>query len=193
MQIFNQKNLSLSASILVLLVFFASAVYASTTINSTGVLFDGATSGTVTMQPATAAGTWTMTLPTTDGDADQVLTTDGAGVTSWEDAGGSSYLVYTARINQNGANPPTVTVLQNTLSGTPVWTRTGTGRLRATLTGVFLTDKIALFSQADWENDNTLWVSMGRYNDDVVLMSLYDYNTQFTDYGIVYVEIRVYP
>ena len=43
----------------------------------------GNTSGNVTLQPAAAAGTWTLTLPTTDGNANDVLTTDGAGVTSW--------------------------------------------------------------------------------------------------------------
>lgn len=43
----------------------------------------GNTSGAVTIQPAAAAGTWTMTLPTNDGDANQVLTTNGSGVTSW--------------------------------------------------------------------------------------------------------------
>lgn len=44
---------------------------------------NGTTSGTVTVKPADAAGTWTLTLPTNDGDADQVLKTNGSGVTSW--------------------------------------------------------------------------------------------------------------
>jgi len=43
----------------------------------------GNTSGTVTIQPAAAAGTWTMTLPTTDGNSGEYLQTDGNGVTSW--------------------------------------------------------------------------------------------------------------
>ena len=47
------------------------------------VKFDGATSGTVTVKAAAVAGTWDLTLPTTDGDAGQVLTTNGSGVTSW--------------------------------------------------------------------------------------------------------------
>ncbi len=45
--------------------------------------FAGSTSGKVIVQPAAAAGTWTMTLPTTAGSSGQVLSTDGAGVTSW--------------------------------------------------------------------------------------------------------------
>lgn len=43
----------------------------------------GTTSGTVTITPAAAAGTWSLTLPTTAGNANEILTTDGAGVTSW--------------------------------------------------------------------------------------------------------------
>jgi hypothetical protein len=39
----------------------------------------GTTSGTVTIKTADAAGTYTLTLPTTDGDANQFLQTDGSG------------------------------------------------------------------------------------------------------------------
>jgi len=51
---------------------------------ATGVLtLSGSTSGTVTLQPAAAAGTYTLTLPTSDGNSGEVLTTDGTGVLSW--------------------------------------------------------------------------------------------------------------
>ena len=43
----------------------------------------GSSSGTVTVQPAAAAGTWTFTLPTNAGSSGYVLQTDGAGVTTW--------------------------------------------------------------------------------------------------------------
>jgi hypothetical protein len=43
----------------------------------------GSTSGNVTVQPAAIAGTWTLTLPTTAGNAGEVLQTDGSGVTTW--------------------------------------------------------------------------------------------------------------
>lgn len=72
------------------------------TIGGTGVatgsiLMKGTTSGTVTVKTADAAGTWTMTLPTTDGDADQVLKTDGSGTTSWATQQGTGILsTYTA-------------------------------------------------------------------------------------------------
>ncbi len=43
----------------------------------------GSTSGNVTIQPAATAGAYTLTLPIDDGTPNQMLTTDGAGVTSW--------------------------------------------------------------------------------------------------------------
>ncbi len=52
-----------------------------------GVLtFNGNTSGTITVQSAAAAGTWTLTLPPDDGDAGEQLQTNGSGVTTWEAA-----------------------------------------------------------------------------------------------------------
>ena len=43
------------------------------------IIFNGTTSGVVTLKTADAAGTYTLTLPTTDGDANQLLKTDGSG------------------------------------------------------------------------------------------------------------------
>lgn len=43
----------------------------------------GNTSGTITVQPAAAAGTWTFTLPTSAGTANYALTTNGSGVSTW--------------------------------------------------------------------------------------------------------------
>ena len=45
--------------------------------------FAGSSSGAVTVQPATVAGTWTMTLPTTPGTNSYLLQTDGTGITAW--------------------------------------------------------------------------------------------------------------
>ena len=58
--------------------------------NSGVMSFAGSTSGKVTMQAAAAAGTYTLTLPTNDGDSGQFLQTDGSGVTSWATASGGS-------------------------------------------------------------------------------------------------------
>ena len=64
----------------------------------TGVMnFQGSTSGVVTIQPAAAAGTYTLTLPADDGTADQVLTTNGTGTLTWTTpAAGSSIPVIIA-------------------------------------------------------------------------------------------------
>lgn len=50
--------------------------------------FAGNTSGTVTLQPAAAAGTYTLTLPTDDGTSNQFLQTNGSGVLTWASGGG---------------------------------------------------------------------------------------------------------
>ncbi len=48
-----------------------------------------------------------------------------------------NYKVYTALLTQTGTNAPVATVLENTLGGSVVWTRSGTGSYAGTLTGVF--------------------------------------------------------
>lgn len=56
------------------------------TMGSGGILFEesGAGTDTVTIAPpASITATYTITLPPDDGAADQALTTDGAGVTTW--------------------------------------------------------------------------------------------------------------
>jgi hypothetical protein len=57
--------------------------------NSGVMSLAGSTSGKVTVQAAAAAGTYTLTLPTSDGDAGQFLKTDGSGVLSWGAVGGT--------------------------------------------------------------------------------------------------------
>jgi len=47
------------------------------------LLLSGASSGVVTVKPSSAAGTWSLTLPTSAGTNGYVLQTDGSGVTSW--------------------------------------------------------------------------------------------------------------
>lgn len=48
-----------------------------------GIQIAGSIVGVVTIQAASTAGGWTMTLPPNDGSANQVLTTDGNGITTW--------------------------------------------------------------------------------------------------------------
>jgi len=53
---------------------------------------EGSTSGYVQLQPAAAAGSWTMTLPPNAGTSGYVLRTDGAGVTTWVAQSGGAAL-----------------------------------------------------------------------------------------------------
>jgi hypothetical protein len=52
-------------------------------IVKTLIQLDGATSGFVKIQSPAAPTSWTMTLPPTSGTVDQLLRTDGTGVTTW--------------------------------------------------------------------------------------------------------------
>lgn len=62
----------------------AGALTLGTPAAAQGILnLSGATSGTVTVKGAAAAGTWSLTLPTTAGTSGYILTTDGTGVSSW--------------------------------------------------------------------------------------------------------------
>jgi hypothetical protein len=71
---------------------------ASGTTGSIEVL--GTTSGTVTLKVADEAGTYTLTLPTTDGDANQFLQTNGSGVLTWA-SGGTGDVTSSGNITDN--------------------------------------------------------------------------------------------
>ena len=78
------------------------------------VKLDGTTSGTVTVQPAAVAGTWSLTLPTTAGSSGQVLSTDGSGVTSWATAGGTTQQAVTGDYTITAADAGKQLVLTGT-------------------------------------------------------------------------------
>ena len=63
---------------------FPASITVGAAAGATGtILFNGTTSGTVTLSTADAAGTWTMKLPTSAGTNTYLLQTDGSGNTSW--------------------------------------------------------------------------------------------------------------
>ncbi|SFD94146.1 hypothetical protein [Flavobacterium phragmitis] len=65
---------------------------------------------------------------------------------SYVDANARPYKVYTALVTQSGTAAPVATVLENTLGGTVVWSRSGTGIYTATYSGMVL-DKTVSFAQ----------------------------------------------
>ena len=75
--------------------------------------------------PGTIASSYTLTLPTTDGDASQVLTTDGSGVLSWTTPSGG---VTTFSAGTTGFTPNSATSGAVTLAGTLAVANGGTGQ-----------------------------------------------------------------
>lgn len=70
----------------------------------------GSTSGTITIKGNNTAGTWTLELPTTDGNANEYLQTNGSGVTVWSNTFTSPTLVTPSAFTTGG----TITLAENT-------------------------------------------------------------------------------
>lgn len=73
--------------------------------------------------PTTSAGTYSiLTRNDITGEVEKIIPT---------------YKLYTALLTQSGTASPTVDILENTLGGTIVWTRSGIGSYTGTLSGMF--------------------------------------------------------
>lgn len=120
---------------------FTDDITLGSAAGATGVvIFKGTTSGTVQLSVADAAGTWTMKLPTTDGNAGEFLQTDGSGNTTWA-AGSSGITVGTTTIT-GGAD---TRILYDNAGVLGEYTITGTGTVVAmatnpTLSGITMAD-----------------------------------------------------
>ena len=58
-----------------------------------------------------------------------------------KDSTGPVYKVYRALLTQEGTDAPTAIVFENTLGGTPIWTRSDAGIYNCTLAGAFIGTK----------------------------------------------------
>lgn len=80
--------------------------------------------------------------------------------------------VYKALLTQTGTSAPVATVLVNTLSGTPVWSRTGIGAYVLTLVGEFQANKTHIiinpFSETGVPSDGQMGAYRG--NDDTITL-----------------------
>lgn len=63
----------------------SSATLGAASGTTGSLVLKGTTSGAVTLTPADAAGTYTLTLPNSDGDASQSLRSNGSGTLAWAD------------------------------------------------------------------------------------------------------------
>lgn len=99
--------------------------------------------------------------------------------------------VYTALITQTGTAAPTITVLQNTLGGTVVWTRDTTGTFLGTLNEAFPANKTILEGVTTAENRV---IQGNRDTDNRVIIYNRSASGAVSD-GIAegaWIEIRVY-
>jgi hypothetical protein len=108
----------------------------STTFGQAGankgiIKLTGNSSGTITIQPAAAAGTYTLTLPTTDGNANEFLQTDGSGVLTWAAAGSGTVTSFAFTDGSgfdgtvtNSTTTPTLALTTTISSGFVVYTTT---------------------------------------------------------------------
>lgn len=127
------------------------ATVVSGTINTTGCVFD-------------AIGT----TPTDYSNGSTLSSYESQKVTYPElQAGlGLGSKVYKALLTQTGTSAPVATVLVNTLSGTPVWSYSSTGRYVLTLVGEFVQLKTHLNILASNDIVGGCKYSISRANDD---------------------------
>ena len=90
----------------------------------------GSSSGYVGLQAAASAGSTTYTLPSTDGTAGQVLSTNGSATLAWATAAASGVTTFSA--GTTGFTPSTATSGAVTLAGTLAIANGGTGQTTAT-------------------------------------------------------------
>lgn len=110
---------------------FPATLPATNAVNLTGLNASNISSGTVPDARLPNTGT--------PGTYENVtITVDAHGRITLASA---AYKVYVALLTQTGTSAPTATVLANTLGGTVVWARTGTGGYTATLSGAFTVNK----------------------------------------------------
>lgn len=104
----------------------------------------------------------------------------------------STYKKYVALISQTGTSAPTATVLENTLGGTIVWTRTAAGAYTGTLTGAFTNNKTFLLMGTIPYLNNPAYI-LDRSSDNTVYIQASVNNIQSDNLlSNTSIEIRVY-
>ncbi len=132
------------------------------------LLMTGTTSGIVTIKTADAAGTWTMTLPTTDGDSGQFLQTNGSGVTTWASASASSAIEIGVTTITGGT---TTRILYDNAGVVGEYTLTGTGTVVAMQTAPTFVTSITTPSVLATANDSGAIGASGTAFADLFLAS----------------------
>ena len=97
----------------------------------------------------------------------------------------------------SGTDAPVATVLENTLGGTLVWTRTGVGVYEATLAGAFVENKTIGFTQWDRDDNPSLRIGLNikysRSENSFIVLINDDVTGDAVDDNLdISIEIRVY-
>ena len=109
---------------------------------------------------------------------------------------GPGYLEYVALLSQSGTDAPVATVLKNTLGGTVVWTRLGSGSFQGALTGAFPINRTLLFAPYYLPKivGDEIYGALTWQSADAVNVSIWDGGFSGIDGVASYpIEIRVYP
>lgn len=114
--------------------------------------------------------------------------------TAFVQAATGGYLKYVALLTQTGTGAPTATVLENTLGGTLVWTRSSTGIYIGTLSGVFTNNKTSV----SITNGSSGAKIIGAYSDTTSTITIGTVNaaTSASEDDVLFkatIEIRIYP
>jgi len=107
------------------------------------------------------------------------------------DLGGGGYLKYVALLTQTGTDAPVATVLENTLGGTVVWTRSEAGVYAGTLSGVFTENKTAIFLGA--AAGNIIQYGFVDSTNYILLLTTEGGVAADEKLFLTPIEIRVYP
>jgi hypothetical protein len=104
-----------------------------------------------------------------------------------------NYKVYSVRLDQSGTNAPVATILENTLSGIPVWSRWSAGCYELTLAGEWVADHVAIFVSGGEPIDHLPYLFVvDRNNVNTLYLFVFsDFGSQ-ADAWYAYVEVRVY-
>jgi len=108
------------------------------------------------------------------------------------------YKVYTALLSQEGENPPTAIVLENTLGGTPIFGYIENGTYSITLNGVFLETKTTCIISQQYSNlpfpEEIGYASIYRLSNNQINIEKRDLSFSRIDNYLenTFVEIRVY-
>lgn len=97
------------------------------------------------------------------------------GTSNYDNLAPNGIKIWAGMLSQSGTSAPTATVIYNSLGGTVVWTRVGTGIYRGTLVDAFTSSKtICLNNHAIPEQGGVVLANIYRGNINYVTLYTYD-------------------